>query len=66
MVRGVGGMGVNNALKELYEKINQMTTSEFNEVIKYAQTTEEKEFYFSVFDTVLQQKQKKVIQAKKF
>ena len=66
MVRGVAVMSVNNTLKELYDKINQMTTSEFNELIKYAQTTEEKEFYFSVFDAVLQQKQKKVIQAKKF
>lgn len=58
MMRGVWIMNV-NSLKELYDKINKMTTSEFNELIKYAQSTEEKEFYFSVFDIVLQQKQKK-------
>ena len=59
-------MVANNALKDLYNTINKMTTSEFSELITYAQTTEEREFYFAVFDAVLQQKQKNVIQAKKY
>lgn len=54
-------MNTNNMLKELYDKLNEMTTSEFAELIKAADTDDEREFYYSLFDIVLQQRQKKVI-----
>ena len=59
-------MQLSELFAELYSRISQMTTSEFTDLLLQTQNPDEKEFYSTVFNMILQQKQKQVIQANKF
>lgn len=59
-------MVLNELLAELYNKISRMSTSEFTDLLKQTEDPNEKELYSVVFNTILQQQQRQVIEAKKF
>ncbi len=55
-----------NALHELYEKCRDIEFSETSDLMDMAESKEEKDFISLVSDFALQQKQKRVIQEKRF
>ncbi len=54
------------AIHELYEQCKTLNFDETSELIKKAESQEEKEFIRTVSNLILQQKQKKVIKEKRF
>ncbi len=59
-------MPINELLKEVCNKIGQMTNAEFTDLLMQTEDPDEKELYYAVFNTLLQQKQRKVVKANKF
>ncbi len=59
-------MALKELFAEMYNKISQMTTSEFTDLLKQTEDPNEKELYSVIFNTILQQQQKQVIKANKF
>ena len=54
------------AIHELYEQCKDMDFDESCELIKEARSDEERNFIWAIADSILQQKQKKVILEKRF
>ena len=59
-------MPLNELFMEISSKLSQMTTSEFTDLLRQTEDPDEKEFYSVVFNTILQQQQKRVIKENKF
>lgn len=59
-------MSTNEALKMLYKECQRLDPDEATQLIIGAETPEEQEFYSIVSDLVLQQRQRKVIEANQF
>lgn len=59
-------MSTNEALKMLYKECKNLDADEATTLIIEAETPEEQEFYSAVSDLVLQQRQRKVIEANEF
>jgi hypothetical protein len=59
-------MSTNDVVKMLYKECQKLDLDEATQLILEAETEEEQEFYFMVSDFVLQQRQKKVIEEKRF
>ena len=53
-------------LHELYDLCNEINFNDSHEIISSAQSEEEADFFKTVTDFILQQKQKKVIAEKRF
>ncbi len=53
-------------LHELYEQCKKIEFNETSDIMSMAETTEEKNFFNLITDYILQQKQKKVIEEKRF
>ena len=66
IVKGELFMPLNELLKELFSKIGRMTNAEFTDLLGQTEDPNEKELYYAVFNTILQQKQREVIKANKF
>ena len=66
MTKGKFNMALKELFAEMYNKISQMTTSEFTDLLKQTEDPNEKELYSVIFKTILQQQQKQVIKANKF
>lgn len=59
-------MSTKEALKMLYKEFQKLEPDEATPLIIEAETPEEQEFYSAVSDLVLQQRQRKVIDANQF
>lgn len=59
-------MTTSEAIHYLYEQCKTLNFDETSELIKKAESQEEKEFIRTVSNLILQQKQKKVIKEKRF
>lgn len=59
-------MSTSEVLKMLYKECQSLDVEDATELIIEAKTPEEQEFYSTISDLVLQQRQKKVIEAKEF
>lgn len=59
-------MSASEALKLLYKECQNLDVDDATELIIKAKTPEEQEFYSTISDLVLQQRQKKVIEAREF
>lgn len=59
-------MSTSEILKMLYKECQSLDLEDATELIIEAKTPEEQEFYSTISDLVLQQRQKKVIEAKEF
>ena len=53
-------------LHELYEECKRMNFTDSSDLVDSAQTAEEADFFDKVCDIILQQKQDKVIETKRF
>ncbi len=65
-VKGQRFMPLNELFVEISSKFSQMTTAEFVDLLKQTENPDEKEFYSVIFNTILQQQQRRVIEANKF
>lgn len=59
-------MLTSEVLKMLYRECQNLDVEDATELIIEAKTPEEQEFYSTISDLLLQQRQKKVIEAKEF
>ena len=59
-------MSKSEVLHELYSQCKEINFTESHEILSHAKSTEEAEFFRVVTDFVLQQKQKKAIEEKRF
>ncbi|WP_313345092.1 hypothetical protein [Lacrimispora sp.] len=59
-------MSTNEALKMLYKECMKLDPDETIQLILGAETEEEQEFYSTISDLVLQQRQRKVIEENRF
>lgn len=59
-------MSTNDALKMLYKECLKLELDEATQLILGAETEEEQEFYSTVSDFILQQRQRKVIEENRF
>lgn len=66
MLKGNIFMPINELFTEISNKLSQMTTSEFTELLKQTENPDERELYSVVFNTILQQRQRQIIKANKF
>lgn len=53
-------------LHELYNRYDEINFNDSHEIISSAESEEEADFFRAVTDLILQQKQKKVIEEKRF
>jgi len=53
-------------IAKIRTQLEQMTTSEFTELLKQTENPDERELYSVVFNTILQQRQRQIIKANKF
>lgn len=59
-------MSTSEVLKMLYKECQNLDVEDTTELIIEAKTLEEQEFYSTISDLLLQQRQRKVIEAKEF
>ena len=59
-------MPLDKLLTEICNKISQMTTSEFTDLLMQIEDENNRELLSVIYDTLLQQKQRQIINAKKF
>lgn len=59
-------MSKSEVLHELYTQCKEINFTESHEILSHAKTTEEAEFFRAVTDFILQQKQRKAIEEKRF
>lgn len=59
-------MSTSETLKILYKECRNLDLEDATELIIEAETPEEQEFYSTISDLILQQRQKKVIEANEF